>query len=104
AYDLLLSTGTIAGLVTVVGPVVTVTTSALASSDSDAVISVYPNPTENGEVTVVAPVGTAIVIYDLSGSVVKSATAVDNKTSISGLTPGFYIVKAGSKSLKLIVK
>lgn len=69
--------------------------------------SVYPNPVKDGSVYFTG-LGTHrdIQIFSTAGQLVLSAKNVADrqKISVKNLSPGFYIVKAGPYSSKLIVK
>lgn len=53
-----------------------------------------------GSITIMAPEGTAIMVYDMAGRLVQQATAGDGEIVIDGMAPGVYIVNGQ----KVIVK
>lgn len=53
-----------------------------------------------GAITIQAPEGTAIMVYDMAGRLVQQATASDGEVVIDGMSPGVYIVNGE----KVIVK
>ncbi|MBQ4008295.1 MAG: T9SS type A sorting domain-containing protein, partial [Muribaculaceae bacterium] len=53
-----------------------------------------------GVITIQAPEGTAIMVYDIAGRLVQQATAGGGEVVIDGMSPGVYIVNGE----KVIVK
>ena len=53
-----------------------------------------------GSITIMAPEGTAIMVYDMAGRLVQQATAGDGEIVIDGMAPGVYILNGQ----KVIVK
>ena len=53
-----------------------------------------------GAITIMAPEGTAIMVYDMAGRLVQQATAGGGEVVIDGMAPGVYIVNGQ----KVIVK
>ena len=53
-----------------------------------------------GSITIMAPEGAAIMVYDMAGRLVQQATAGDGEIVIDGMAPGVYIVNGQ----KVIVK
>ncbi|MDR1973957.1 MAG: T9SS type A sorting domain-containing protein [Bacteroidales bacterium] len=68
-------------------------------------ISVYPNPVLEGRVfTIVgAATGDKILIYDLSGRLVKAAVGTGADVSLSGLRRGGYVIKVGTRACRIVV-
>jgi len=59
-------------------------------------VSVYPNPSPNGAVTLVFPsfAPKSIMVYDISGRAVRTVSGVTtNQYTLSGLQGGIYILK-----------
>lgn len=54
----------------------------------------------NGIISVTAPDGTAVMVYDMAGRLVQQATATGGEVVIDGMSPGVYIVNGE----KVIVK
>ncbi|PNQ75086.1 hypothetical protein C1T31_02825 [Hanstruepera neustonica] len=73
-------------------------------------LSIYPNPTTNGKLYIVTKNNFTkdVVIYNVLGKEVISATLQSKELNISKLKPGVYIIKvtenAVSATRKLIVK
>jgi alpha-tubulin suppressor-like RCC1 family protein len=67
--------------------------------------SLYPNPA-NGPATLRgATPGTAVQVLDALGRPVRTTTADASGTArLDGLAPGFYLVRSGSYTLRLVVK
>ncbi|SFF69053.1 leucine-rich repeat protein [Sunxiuqinia elliptica] len=69
-------------------------------------LRIYPNPT-NSYVYVVSPdVANRIVIYSLTGEVVKQLTSNTqlSKVDLTGVTPGMYLVRVNNHTHKLCIK
>ena len=61
-----------------------------------AQVSVYPNPSPNGAVTLAFTTNTpkSIMVYDISGRVIKMASEVTTDYyNLAGLQGGIYILK-----------
>ncbi|MBQ3959689.1 MAG: T9SS type A sorting domain-containing protein, partial [Muribaculaceae bacterium] len=73
------------------------TPTAVADIETDA----KPTATGgNGIISVTAPDGTAVMVYDMAGRLVQQATATGGEVVIDGMSPGVYIVNGE----KVIVK
>ena len=74
---------------------------------SAAALSVWPNPA-SGTVRVSAPANTVVQLFDVAGRLVRTAridaAATELNVSLDGLRAGFYTVRAGSASRKLVVE
>lgn len=72
----------------------------------DQLVSVYPNPSENGSITVevndFGPVN--VLIINHLGQQVFSGYTDSGRCQITGLPSGLYIVKAAGKSIKSVIK
>ena len=55
-----------------------------------------------GEITITAPQGTPTAIYTLSGSSISAPEHIDGTCTVA-VAPGFYIVKAGTRTAKVLV-
>ncbi len=77
-----------------------VTGLALAQSDKNSDVVVYPNP-NNGSFMVVASGN--VVIYNVLGSKVQSFVA-SGATQVSGLAQGIYILSTETKKVKIVVE
>jgi hypothetical protein len=85
-------------------PVRTVTLTGTAAS-----LALYPNPTQGGTVTLTgATPGAAVTVSDALGRPVLSALADAAGTAAlvlpAGLPTGVYVVRVGSKALRLVVE
>lgn len=75
------------------------------------VISIYPNPAVNNEVTISSEIELkSIVLYNINGQIIqeiKDPTRVDNSYKVNNLPSGFYLVQMASENAiatkKLIV-
>lgn len=77
-------------------------TTEITDIDDDTAISVYPNPATSGITINGADDDTEFVIYNLVGQQV--ITGQGNKTDVSSLTKGYYILKANNQAVKFIKK
>jgi hypothetical protein len=70
--------------------------------------STYPNPaTDFVQVRFSQPSSETISIYSLTGTLLKTVTATNQNIvtiNLSGITTGVYILKAGNKTSRLLVK
>lgn len=73
------------------------TPTAVANIETDAKPTVTGG---NGIISVTAPDGTAVMVYDMAGRLVQQATATGGEVVIEGMSPGVYIVNGE----KVIVK
>lgn len=66
---------------------------------------IYPNPATN-QLAIEASTNKAFQIYSNLGKLAYEGNLFqgDNKVDISGLKPGFYLLKLGRRSLKLIIE
>ena len=76
--------------------------------EAEAVASIYPNPSVNGNFTVNAQGEADVVVYDFSGKVVFSATVNGQEEVKANLKAGVYAVKVSSDNStnvsKLVVR
>lgn len=82
--------------------------SAIVTSIKSEGVKVYPNPSVDGSVSVVADINStsSVVVYSLTGVSVASATITpaDNKAIFSGLASGIYFVTVTSGSDVVVKK
>lgn len=64
-------------------------------------IAVFPNPTD-GMVTVVAPEGEKVTLYDAMGRVLLVTR--DRRIDLGGLRSGLYLLRCGNEIFKVIKK
>ncbi|MCL9770957.1 endonuclease [Flavobacterium sp. HXWNR69] len=87
---------------------------ATLSSDNfilENVVSIYPNPAVNYEITISSEVElNSIVLYNINGQIIqeiKNPTRIDNSYKVNNLQSGFYLVQLTSEnattSKKIIV-
>ena len=73
-------------------------------------MTVYPNPVENGMVSILTPVDGEkfIELYSVTGRKVLETTIVGNTLDVSSITSGFYMLKVTvdgqSNVSKLVVR
>lgn len=60
--------------------------------DQQVKVTVFPNPSLDGKISVAADEGSSVIVYDLSGNEVFSSSNSMGETSISALNPGTYIL------------
>ena len=97
---------------TVVGPFTIETIcGGLSTEDTDILdMTVYPNPVENGFVTILTPIDGEkyIEIYSVTGRKVLETTMNGNTLDVSSLTSGFYMLNVTVDGLtntsKLVVR
>ena len=78
-----------------------------SSSQSDAMISIFPNPIEDNATISGLKVGDEVVVYDFSGNEKMRITAKSEKETVefSSLREGFYFVSInGTKATQIIKK
>jgi alpha-tubulin suppressor-like RCC1 family protein len=69
-----------------------------------AALTLYPNPA-NGRATLTGTLpGTAVQVLDATGRLVATATADAAGTAVLPLSAGVYVVRAGSKAVRLTVE
>ncbi len=80
-------------------------------SDNNFSISVYPNPVNQGVVHIVtSAICTRLDLFDISGRQIRGQNAfgLQNTVSVSGLTPGIYLLHiqtaAGRKIEKILIE
>lgn len=68
-------------------------------------VRVFPNPT-GGTLSVTAPDGELLSLYDMMGRLVLQRTALGSGTvlDLGGLAPGIYLLRAGSSTVKIVRK
>ncbi len=76
---------------------------------ADAALALFPNPAHTGTATLAGALpGTVVAVYDALGRAVASAPADATGTAAlalpAGLPAGVYVVRAGSKALRLTVE
>jgi hypothetical protein len=81
----------------------------VALSGAAAGLSLYPNPVYGGVATLTgAEASTTVTVYDALGRSIATATADATGTAAlvlpAGLSAGVYVVRAGSKALRLTVE
>jgi len=88
-----------------------VTPQTLSSNDvSLEQISMYPNPTSTGEVTIASPNNDAmnVQVFDVLGKQVKNETLTNGTLNVSDLRTGIYIVRItqdnASTTKKLVIR
>jgi len=74
---------------------------AIDPRKSDNGISVYPT-SSTSSFNVVAPIGSSIKVFSISGILVSQITTETNTTSISVKDSGVYIINVGSESFKVL--
>lgn len=78
------------------------------SNVTDAISSklyLYPNPSENGECTLIVMERCNVTIYDIAGVIVKEFVAIPNFNNNFVMNQkGIYFVKVGDETIKLVVK
>lgn len=85
-------------------------TSSLSTNEflSNNNISLYPNPTSNGNVNINVEGKKQIQLYDTSGREVLHVTTNENNFMVDGINSGIYMVKVtadnSTKVAKLIIK
>ena len=82
---------------------------ALGGQAATARLALFPNPAQAGTATLTGALpGTLVSVYDALGRKVTSATADAAGTAVlvlpAGLPVGVYVVRAGSKALRLTVE
>ncbi|GAA4031654.1 hypothetical protein GCM10022409_14860 [Hymenobacter glaciei] len=82
---------------------------SVALTGAAAGLALYPNPAHNGPTTLTGALpGTVVTVFDALGRLVTSATADASGTAAlvlpAGLPTGVYLVRAGSKALRLTVE
>ena len=89
----------------------TVSCAGLSTEDTDILdMTVYPNPVENGFVTILTPIDGEkyIEIYSVTGRKVLETTMNGNTLDVSSLTSGFYMLNVTVDGLtntsKLVVR
>jgi len=68
------------------------------------VLSVYPNPVENGVLNLVNPIRSSYRIIDISGKIVFEGNISNNPINVSSLKAGIYFLKCEKQNIKFIVK
>jgi tRNA A22 N-methylase len=74
----------------------TITATTLSTKQNEiSGLSMYPNPVKDGYLYLTSDSSSAksVVIFDLLGKEVLSATTSNNTVNVAGLTGGTYIVK-----------
>lgn len=85
-------------------------TSSLSTNEflTEKNISLYPNPTSNGNVNINVEGEKQIQLYDTSGREVINVTTNENSFKVDGINSGIYMVKVtadnSTKVAKLIIK
>lgn len=79
---------------------------SLQMSESRATISVFPNPTTNGRVTVTTATTGNLQVFNNTGALVKQVkvNAGNNSIDLSALPKGVYRLKLGDESASLLIK
>lgn len=73
-------------------------------------LSIYPNPTDTGEVTIssASPTNLSVVVFDVLGKKIDNQLVKNNKINVSHLKAGVYILRITQNNLtttkKLVVK
>lgn len=67
-------------------------------------IDVFPNPTENGSVTISSNIDGEVVVVNAMGVVVFSGVTTNGTLNVNNLSSGLYIVKSKAGNAKMIVK
>ncbi len=73
-------------------------------------VSIYPNPTNTGSVTITSPNTDAmnVQVFDILGKQVKNETLTNNTLNVSNLKSGVYILKItqnnATTTKKLVIK
>ena len=69
-------------------------------------LDLYPNPLHEGQILTINGVAKAerMVIYDIQGRFVRAAVGTGETLRINGLRKGAYIVKAGDRVQRVIVR
>jgi hypothetical protein len=71
-------------------------------------LALFPNPTTGAATLLGAQPGTGVTVFDAVGRQVLAATADATGTAAlvlpAGLATGVYVVRTGSKALRLTVK
>ena len=71
-------------------------------------LALYPNPATTGSTLTGALPGTVVTVFDALGRLVTAATADAAGTAAlalpAGLPTGVYVVRAGSKAVRLTVE
>ncbi len=88
-----------------------VTPSTLSTNDFNLdQVSIYPNPTNTGSVTITSPNTDAmnVQVFDILGKQVKNETLTNNTLNVSNLNTGVYILKItqnnATTTKKLVIK
>ena len=72
------------------------------STSNSQIISIYPNPAVNNEVTISSETELkSIVLYNINGQIIqeiKNPTRVDNSYKLNNLSSGFYLVQMASEN------
>ncbi len=107
-HDISLLSGTMGtmGLPNLVVTTDTVNTAIVKSIGLEAIIDIYPNPTQNTLTITSANKITSISIYDLVGELVyfNSCNSEKLEADVSNLMPGVYFVKINEIEVKRFVK
>lgn len=102
------SSGSTSALIALSNQAAPTVPSAIVTSIKSEGVKVYPNPSVDGSVSVVADINStsSVVVYSLTGVSVASATITpaDNKAIFSGLASGIYFVTVTSGSDVVVKK
>jgi len=71
---------------------------------ANAKIALYPNPNSGSFYLTGLPVNTPFTITDVQGAIIRKGIIESDKYAVSSLANGFYILRAGTNTFKVLVQ